>query len=488
MAELKVTRGGAQWILPFEPGVRLSEVLKAHGISLLQPCGGRGVCGKCAVALSGQVAPPGPAEQKAGVRLACQAVLTGDAEAVLPEDRPLAQIEMSGGNRPVPRDPMPGQYGAAVDIGTTTIVLSLFDLQTGACLAESGMRNPQAATAADIMGRIGAALAGEAPRLRDQAAGAVAALLSRACAQAEIPAGEVESLTVTGNTTMLYLLTGRDPAPLSRAPFEADCLFDETTEICGREAYLPPCIHAFVGADITCAALSCGLCDREETALLSDIGTNGELALWKDGTLLVTSTAAGPAFEGAGISCGCGSVAGAIDRVWVRDGHLAVSTIADQRARGVCGSGLIDAIAAGLSLGWIDKTGATEGSITLSEGVRLLPADIRAVQLAKAAMAAGMETVMETAGVRPEEVESFYIAGGFGSHLNAECAAAIGLFPEPLAKKARVLGNAALRGAARLLTDQGLRDHARQIVLRSRHVTLGGNPEFNRHYLDRLTF
>ncbi len=489
MAELRVTRGGAQVILPFEPGCRLSEALKAHGIDLLQPCGGRGVCGKCAVVLSGQVSPPAPAERKAGVRLACQAVLTGDAEAILPESRPLQQIEMGDAGSLQPVAPMPGRYGAAVDIGTTTVVLSLYDLQTGACLAESGMLNPQSAVAADVMGRIGAAMAGESAGLRGQVTGAVSALLSRTCAEKGIGSEQVESMVVTGNTTMLYLLTGRNPAALSRAPFEADCLFDCTAELCGRKAYLPPCMHAFVGADITCAVLSSGMCGREETALLCDVGTNGELALWKDGKLLVTSTAAGPAFEGAGISCGCGSVAGAIDRVWVENGRLGVHTIAGAKAAGVCGSGLIDAVAAALVLGEVDETGAMEEeALTLAEDVRLLPGDIRAVQLAKAAIAAGVETLLETAGIRARAVDTFYIAGGFGSHMDVRSAAAIGLFPAVLTQRARVIGNAALTGAARLLLDKSLQEQARQIAASAAHVNLGGNPRFNQHYMDRMMF
>ena len=489
MAELKVIRGGAQTVLCFEPGQRLSDVLNAHGMNVLRPCGGRGVCGKCAVLPSGQISPPSPAERKAGVRLACQTVLLGDSEVILPESRPMEQIELGSRGALTPIAPMPGRYGAAVDIGTTTVALSLYDLRAGRCLAESGMLNPQSAAAADVMGRIGAALAGEGNRLKDQVTNAVSALLSQACAQADVDEALVESMVITGNTTMLYLLTGHSPAPLSHAPFEADWLFDETVTLCGRQAYLPPCMHAFVGADITCAVLSCGMCDEEGIALLCDVGTNGELALWKDGQLLVTSTAAGPAFEGAGISCGCGSVAGAVDRVWVRDGQAAVHTIGEAPAVGVCGSGLIDAVAAGLALGEIDETGAMEKDFwPLTEGVRLLPGDIRAVQLAKAAIAAGLETLLECAKITVPQLDAFYIAGGFGSHLNAQSAAAIGLFPQDAVKKARVVGNGALAGAAQLLLDQGKMDRARQIARSARHVNLGGNPCFNQHYMEQMLF
>ena len=256
-----------------------------------------------------------------------------------------------------------------------------------------------------------------------------------------------------------------------------------------RTVYLPPCMHAFVGADITCAVLSGGQTDRDAVSLLCDVGTNGELALWKDGRLLVTSTAAGPAFEGAGISCGCGSVGGAIDRAWVQDGRLAVHTIGNLPAVGVCGSGLIDAVAAGLALEAIDETGALEeADLPLTDGVRLLPRDIRAVQLAKGAIAAGIETMLEEAGVQSEAIAALYIAGGFGSHLNPQSAAAIGLFPAVLAPRVRVLGNAALDGASRLLLNQDLIAKAREIARLSHHVDLGGSPRFNAHYMDCMFF
>ena len=248
-------------------------------------------------------------------------------------------------------------------------------------------------------------------------------------------------------------------------------------------------MNAFVGADITCAVLASGMCDRNETALLCDVGTNGEIALWKDGALFVSSTAAGPAFEGAGISCGVSSVRGAIDRVWTEHDRVCVHTIGDAPAVGVCGSGLIDAVAAFLDTEQIDETGAMEAdALPLAEGIMLTRADVRAVQLAKAAIAAGILTLMETAGVSPDEVSAVYIAGGFGSHLNVDSAARIGLIPPALAKRVKVLGNAALTGAARLLLDRREHDRAREIARRARHVALGGNPRFNERYMDQMFF
>lgn len=489
MAELTVKRGGAQTTLSFAPGTRLAEVLQAGGIRLASPCGGRGRCGKCAVTLQGAVSPPDPAEQRAGVRLACRAVLLGDAEVILPQEQEMKEIELGADDALLSIDPMEGPYGAAVDIGTTTLALRLYEMSSGACLARCGMRNPQAAVAADVMGRIGAAAAGELDRLRVLVNDAVEALLFRACAEAGIDSQPVGSLVVTGNPAMLYLFTGRDPSSLAKAPFEADHLFGETLLMNGRQAYLPRCMHAFVGADTTCALLASGMCENSGVSLLCDVGTNGELALWKDGELLVTSTAAGPAFEGMDISCGCGSEPGAIDRVSVRDGSISVHTIGGGYATGVCGSGLIDAVAAALAVGAIDETGAMEeDAFVLAEGVRLLPQDIRAVQLAKAAIAAGIDTLLERSGIGAEDVDSFLIAGGFGSHLNVESAAAIGLFPEALASRARVLGNGALTGAAMMLLDRRQQDRGSALTRLARHVDLGGDPRFNQHFIDNMLF
>ena len=489
MSTLTIYQNGTSHQLEFVPPQPLDVLLQQADCQLRHPCGGRGQCGKCAVELHGEVSEPSAQELLCGLRLSCQAVILGDAVVTLPDTENGLQIEtdsrvcVSGGT------PMAGRLGLSVDIGTTTLAARLYDLKSGSLLAACSALNPQTSVAADVMGRIDAALHGRLPLLQQQILRAVDTLLREACQKAGCPASEADVLLLTGNTTMLYLLTGRDPVSLARAPFQADTLFGTDTVLLDRRAYLPLCMNAFVGADITCAVLASRMCTRNETALLCDIGTNGEIALWHSGTLYVTSTAAGPAFEGAGISCGCGSVQGAIDRVHADQGQLCIHTIADAPPVGICGSGLIDAVAALLALDEISPTGAiASDGIPLGDPIRLLPADIRAVQLAKAAIAAGIALLLHHAQIDADAVSCLYVAGGFGSHLNLQSAAAIGLLPQALVPRAVVLGNAALAGASMLLLDQTLLADTQAIVRRSQHVPLAGDPLFNDTYIENMLF
>ena len=487
MPLVTIWQNGISREFSFEGTPTLSCILQQAGYSHDHPCGGRGSCGKCAVVAKGAISEPTEAEVRAGCRLSCQITLLGDTEIRLP-DACIGEVELSG-NLPVHGVAMEGRFGAAVDIGTTTIALKLYDLKNGRLLAQKGVLNPQSSIAADVMGRIGAAMEGQLDRQQDMVVSAVARLLKEACMDADIRREQVDTLVVTGNTTMLYLLTGRDPSCLSHAPFQADCLFGREDILMNIPVYYPACMNAFVGADITCAVLDSGMTMTQSTALLCDIGTNGELALWKDGVLYVASTAAGPAFEGAGISCGCGSIPGAIDKVWLEDGAVKVHTIGEGAASGLCGSGLLDAIAVFLRTEDIDETGYTEAdSLPLAENVALLPEDIRAVQLAKGAIAAGIRTLMEQAQVTADEIETVYIAGGFGSHLDVASAAQIGLIPGELAEKVRVLGNAALSGAAKLLLDRREIAGTEQLAGRCVHVNLGGNSRFSQYFVEEMLF
>ena len=489
MPKLTVRRGSAIWNLHFDGNPRLTEVLLSNHLPIARPCGGRGICGKCAVELGGQVSAPNAAEEKAGCRLACQAVLLGDAEAILPADSAMEQIALSSGVEVCAIKPMQGRFGAAVDIGTTTLACRLYDLRSGACIAEAGQGNPQTAVAADVMGRIGHALHGGLETLRVQVEGGITSVLEDVCAQANMASEALDALVLTGNTTMLYLLTGRNPEPLSHAPFVADCLFDMESRVLERNAYLPPCMNAFVGADISCAVLAAGQCDKDAVSLLVDIGTNGEIALWAGGRLRCCSTAAGPAFEGAGISMGMPGKDGAIDHVSLQGGKLCAHVLGDAPPAGICGSGIVDALACLLETGDLDETGFLEDEeALLLPPVRLTQKDIRMVQLAKSAVCAGMRTLLHTAGIPMDQVEELAIAGGFGSYLDAGNAGRIGLIPPELAPRVRVLGNAALSGASMLLLNRGFRPAAQALAAQAETVDLTSSEEFLAAYTEGMFF
>ena len=443
--------------ISFEGAPLLHELLLDQPDAPRLPCGGNGKCGKCAVLAQGSFSALPDAQ---GRVLSCQARVTGDAEVWLPRRKILTQIETRTQESACTFEPVPGEYGAAIDLGTTTIVLQLLRLSDSKPLATVSCENPQRLVAADVIGRIDAALKGKLPLLTNLVRDCIHVLEQEAFIRAGLPDRTADVRVIAGNTTMLYLFTGRSPKSLSAAPFEADCLFGLQEE----RDILPACAGAFVGADITCAVVSSQMTHRPETALLIDVGTNGEIVLWHNGTLRCCATAAGPAFEGSGISCGTGSIPGAIDSVCVQDGKLAFTTLENAPACGVCGSGLIDLVAALLETEQLDETGFLEDDIELAEKVVLTQQDIRQVQLAKGAIAAGIRTLLQEASIEVKDVEVLYIAGGFGSHLNLTSAARIGLIPAELIPKTQVLGNASLGGARQLLLSRGCEREAVDIA------------------------
>ncbi|MEF9969888.1 MAG: ASKHA domain-containing protein [Ruthenibacterium sp.] len=482
----------------------LSDVIGIHS-ALSMPCGGKGRCGKCRVKASGLLCAVTAEERAAlnkselenGVRLACCTRILGDASVTLFSAEALSQIRVEG-NMLLPQNPLFHAYGAAIDIGTTTLAAQLYG-QNG-LIGSATAANPQSAYGADVISRIGLSLDGKSTALAACVQNAISALLTELAAHAAIAANQIDALVITGNTAMLYLLTAQNPDCLSHAPFNADTLFGSMFNAaalhlpCAANAqiYLPRCMSAFVGADITTALLASDICENPQTALLADIGTNGEMALWHGKKLLCCSTAAGPAFEGAGLSMGVQGIAGAIDAVSY-DGTLpfTVHTIADAPPCGICGSGVVAALAAMKRAEILDETGYLqddEDAFSLTKEVSITQRDIRMVQLAKSAVCAGMRTLLDLAGVTFVQVERLAIAGGFGSYLNLHAAAEIGLFPAELEPKADVLGNAALTGAAMILLDCNLMQKSTDMASAAQTADLGTSPVFMEHYMNCMSF
>ena len=481
MPELIIHTGKGKQALSFEGAPVLYDLIAYLPDAPDRACGGNGSCGMCAVMASGSLLP-GP--DASGKVLSCRTQVTGDAEVWLPSRSVMTQIETSRQERMFELAPVAGEYGAAVDLGTTTIVLELIRLADGKTLATVSCENPQRIVAADVIGRIDSALHGKQQMLQSLCRECIDQLEEKAFAMAGLHGQRADVRVIAGNTTMLYLYTGRSPLSLSAAPFKADCLFGFRE----NRDYLPSCAGAFVGADITCALLASEICEKTKCALLIDIGTNGEIALWHNGAITCCATAAGPAFEGCGISSGVGSIPGAIDSAALVNGRLSFTTIDNAPAAGICGSGLIDLIAALLDLEELDETGLLEDDVQLAPSIWLTQQDVRQVQLAKAAIAAGIHTLLKQAGISEEEVEALYIAGGFGSHLNLRSAVRIGLFSDALASKAKVLGNASLSGARQLLLSQPAYAQAQAITAASHCINLAASAHFSSAFIECMLF
>lgn len=443
----------------------ISDCIKMAKVSL--PCGGNGICGKCKIAVSGDVSPLTdeekrlltPMEMERGIRLACFTRALSDC-TIQPQIEEISQICTSTRSVEIADNTRCFRFGAAVDIGTTTVAASLYDT-TGRCVATETAVNTQIAYGTDVLSRVQAATAGKETELSATIRTCIDDVLCRLAAAVQIDIKHIDAVVATGNTAMLCLFTGTAVDPLQKAPFYSHRYFGETVTAaeCGLQdlsadtpIYLPQCLDAFLGADLVCAILAIGMCDCESTSLLVDVGTNGEMALWHDGTLYVCSTAAGPAFEGVGVACGTAAVDGAIEHVKIVNHSLFTRTIRGGLATGICGSGLIDAMACLLDLDELGNDGTLSlESYPLTDSINLTRADIHALVVAKSAIRSGIETLLHRADITAEEVDCLYLAGGFGNTLNLRNAARIGLLPRGLEHKVTFVGNAALDGAAELL-------------------------------------
>lgn len=501
-------------VVPAEKGSLLGDVLARVGGPKM-PCGGNGTCGKCKVFAQGALSEPGkaelekltPKELAEGIRLACRTVILGDCEVSFAKDEELL-VELEGKTVKQGRQLLFTKIGAAVDIGTTTLAARLYD-QKGELIAQGGGINPQAAFGADVISRMEKSLAGEAGELAGAVRKGIAELLTELCTQSGVHMDDIDTLVIAGNTAMLYFLTRKDPVSLSRAPFCADWLAGEWLQAKDLElpcpnarVYLPRCVSAFVGADITMAMLSVeqekeqsGMQDAdlqaqaEENRMLVDIGTNGEVVLWKKDGVFCCATAAGPAFEGAGLTMGMQGTAGAVSHVTVTPEGFCAEVIGDCEPVGICGSGVIDAVSCLLQTGDMDETGYLEEEEAVIAGkVKLLQEDIRKVQLAKSAICAGMKTMLHHADITEKEVNRLYVAGGFGSFLKLENAVAIGLLPNIEADRIRVCGNAALTGASMLLLDESLLERSSELAKGAQTQELASDPYFQDTYIEGMFF
>lgn len=515
MSRLTILRGVTSQVIRAAAGENLLAVLQRAGISMQAPCGGQGQCQKCRVQLT-----------RDGITqtvLACQTSLDRDCTVELPETD--GGVIAQTGGRKTEESALTARFGLgiAVDLGTTTVVVQLFSLSgNGTPIATKAAWNAQSTYGADVISRSQYCM--EHPEglktlshvIRSQ----IFSLAKQLCMVSRSAISELKEAVVAGNTIMQHLFAGLDPSSIAVAPYTPSTLFEDSRAYffpeCPHTAVtFSPCVAGYIGGDITAGLLSGHLMKEQGLSLFLDIGTNGEMALWDGQQFHCCSVASGPAFEGAQITCGMSSIPGAVSHVTWQNERFQLQIIGEQAdrptglsAKGLCGSGLIDLLALLLELEIVDETGwllppdeaehkwissLTEdengnGVFHLTPTVTFTAADVRKLQLAKAAVAAGIEILLQEAGRSVEDVDTLFLAGGFGDNLNPESAAAIGMLPAVLADRVICLGNSSLDGARQLLLQPENRGLLLEIQSRCHYIELSGSTAFSDAFIEHMGF
>ena len=392
----------------------------------------------------------------------------------------------------------PRMLGCAVDIGTTTMAAYLIDLENGAQLDSESMLNPQRTHGGDVITRANYTM--EQPDgLKELAAlvrDGISALIDAMRARNGAARDDIRHISLVGNTIMMHIAAGlcvKHIATLPFVPVYSAVRHMDAAELGmnypGAKVTLGPCVAGYVGADTIAAAVACGMDRTGETVLLMDIGTNGEMALRTDKGIWCCSAAAGPAFEGAHIKCGSGAVEGAIDSVKIEDGEVSVTTIGGRKPASICGSGIISAVAEMLREEMIDETGYLEDEeLELAENVIICQKDIREVQLAKAAIAAGVGILTDAAGIDIGDIDAMYLAGGFGSYIDKKAACGIGLIPMELLDRIHSVGNAAGSGAKMMVIDQNAVGRVEKLRRNMKYIELSASADFQERFAECMMF
>jgi uncharacterized 2Fe-2S/4Fe-4S cluster protein (DUF4445 family) len=511
-------------------GATLVEAAGQAGIILNTVCGGRGTCKKCGVIL----------EPDGREVLACQYHIESDVTVTIPpgsrffEHRILAQgIDAQHTFRPdvyneYESAEQDGEIlGVAVDIGTTTVVAKLIDMKDGSCQATQAVLNPQTQFGDDVVSRIAYAETDKGfNELHETIINCINQLIAELCEGAGIEAKRIYEVCAVGNTTMNHILLRLPIAQLGQAPYKAHSLGAHDLAASDLDLRMNPAgrihtvenIAGFVGADTTAVALAADIGSAGGMTLIVDIGTNGEIVLGTRDRLYAASCAAGPALEGARITCGSRAAEGAIEAVVIGKDDINLDVIGDCSPRSICGSGLIDAVAVMLELGVIDHTGrftepaeletelppAIFSRITKWEGqpsftlaapattgerpVFLTQQDIRQMQLAKGAIRAGISLLQRRLGLEDTDIRHILLAGAFGNYVRPQSALRIGLLPAVGVERIRSIGNAAASGAQMILLSRGYREEARELAHRIEYVEIAHEPDFQMVFAESMSF
>lgn len=418
-----------------------------------------------------------------------------------------------GGEACFPGDGQQDGYGIACDIGTTTVVCKLVELKSGEVKGTVGAGNTQRSYGADLISRIKASMDGKLNKMSACIRSQLSSLIRSLCLTAGISLDEVHIMSVAGNTVMCHLFAGIKPDSMGIAPYIPESTFGNWLDAKSlnlpfdAEVYIVPAVSGYVGGDITADILAANLDQRDELTLLIDVGTNGEMALGCGDHFLCCATAAGPTFEGAEIRFGMTAGPGAISRVEWRWGQVTCDVIGGTEPMGICGTGLIDAVAVLLESGAVDETGRMlnpdedlvpeelepylylldgEPAFCLAGDVSITQSDVRKLQLGKGAIAAGVEILRELYG--EAEIMHLILAGGFGSYIRPESAARIGLIPRELLPVTKSVGNTAILGAQMALNSQAARARLDKIQQSLHYQELSGMDRFSQVYLEKMMF
>lgn len=479
-------------------GLSLLQALQRHQVPVFAPCGGNGTCGKCRVTVRGE-----------GEVTACLYPVTNDIEVVLPDQREAqVLVEQHTFSRSLPLAPgvclmlSDEPMGVAIDIGTTTCALYFADLTNGRLIETMAMLNPQGRFGADVISRIQYATHSPAHlgELQKAVVKGINECLMRFCRSRSVPAANIVKIIVAGNNTMLHLLIGADPSGIGLAPYTPQFTDRQVTKggqlglTChpDAEVILLPSVSAYVGADIVAGLASLSPPGHISTYLLMDIGTNGELALVTPTKVWCCATAAGPAFEGATISCGSGAVTGAISQ-FNENGYQVIGNV---KPVSVCGSGLIDVVAHLVRTGLVSSDGNMANEFVLAQAsetstgkaITLKQADIREVQLAKSAIISGVNILLRVAGMSLESLDAVFLAGGFGNYINIENGITVGLLPGGLPHKIIPIGNSSGTGALASLLSEDFDAIAEAIRARTRYIELSTNEDFPLEFAMNMYF
>lgn len=519
--KIEIRQGSKEISIPIsvqEEKDSLLEILRKNQIEIQANCGGKGRCGKCRVQfLNGAHEPLEQERQvlskdeiKKGWRLACLSFASKNAVIYVPEtneDAMEVQAECSvdevADDRSVDNN---ADYGIAIDIGTTTIAISLVNILTKKTVDTYTTVNHQRRWGADVISRIQAATEGHLKEMTQSIRDDLRIGIEELVTRWNLTIPHVKKIVIAGNTTMGHLFCGFPCESLGVAPFtpvDISMIQRNASDIFGwkdslAEVILVPGISTYVGADITAGMYVTGMHEAEGVCLLIDLGTNGEMAIGNKKHFMVTSTAAGPAFEGGNISCGVASVPGAICHVVFEGEQIKTETIGDETPVGLCGTGVIETVYELNQSEWMDETGALEEEyfeegICLaynkdSEKITFLQEDIREIQLAKSAVRAGLESLILKFGTSYEEIAHVYIAGGFGYKMDLTKAAGIGMLPEELLPKMKAVGNTSLGGALAGLLEESALCKMEQIANSSKEVNLATTKEFSEFYMEYMLF